>query len=74
MSSTRRESFVRLAESRVIKTMNDIRLIGNLSNRNNYEYTAEDVAKIFSTLEQELKTAKSRFVISPGGKDSAFKL
>ena len=34
-----RERFVDLAQKRVNKTVNDIRLIGNLSNKTNYSYT-----------------------------------
>ena len=33
-----REKFVELAEKRVSKTLRDLQLIGNLSNRSNYQY------------------------------------
>lgn len=67
------DRFRRLAEARVSRAIHDIRLIGNLSNRNNYEFTAEEVDKIFRTLEGEMKQAKSRFL--PAGKrDAEFKL
>jgi hypothetical protein len=55
------DRFRRLAEKRVIRTIKDIRLIGNLGNRNNYEYTGEEVDKIFRALEKELKLARSKF-------------
>lgn len=58
---TKRERFVRLAENRTNKLINMMRLLGNLSNRNNYEYSDEDVKKIFNTLERELKVAKDKF-------------
>lgn len=61
MSSDKRAKFVRLAESRVVKTIKDIRLIGNLSNKNNYSYTEKDIAKIISALEHEIKSLKSKF-------------
>ncbi len=41
--------------------MEMIKLLGNCSNTGNYEYTEDDVRKIFGTLEKELKTAKSKF-------------
>lgn len=55
------ERFRRLAETRVNRALNDIRLIGNLSNRNNYEFTGEEVNKIFRVLDAELKQARARF-------------
>ena len=70
----KREKFVRLAEQRVNRAMNDIRLIGNLSNRNAYGFTDEDVKKIFKALQKELDQAKSRFADSDGGSLGDFKL
>ena len=56
------EKFRRLAESRVNKALNDIRLIGNLSNRNNYDYSTEEIDKIFRAIESEVKQARARFI------------
>ena len=69
---TKRDRFVRLAEARTNKTIDMIRLISNLSNRNNYDYSDSDVQKIFNAIEKELKLAKAKF----GGSDSndTFKL
>ena len=61
MINAKREKFIRLAESRVNKALNDIRLIGNLSNKNNYDYDQADVNKIISTLEQEVRSVKKKF-------------
>ena len=71
--SNKRTKFVQLAEKRVTRTVRDIRLVGNLSNRARYEYSAEDAQKIIRVLESELKQTKSRF---EGGGDGAieFKL
>lgn len=55
------ERFRRLAQKRVVRTIKDIRLISNLSNRNNYEYSGEEIEKIFRTLDKELKLARSKF-------------
>jgi hypothetical protein len=60
-SETSREKFRRLAEKRVVRTIKDIRLIGNLSNRSNYRYERAEVDKIFRVLERELKQARARF-------------
>lgn len=57
------DNFKRLSDSRLEKTLNEIRLIGNLSNKNNYEYTPEQAEELFSKLEQALKTARARFFV-----------
>ena len=70
----KREKFVRLAEKRVIRTIRELRLIGNLANKNNYSYSEQDAQKIVSTLEYEIKSLKTRF-LSDGGRGSPiFKL
>lgn len=57
----KRERFVRIAENRTNKILEQIRLLGNCSNKHNYEYDGEDVKKIFTVIEQELKQAKSKY-------------
>lgn len=74
MSTNKRDKFVRLAESRVLKTIKDIRLIGNLSNKNNYAYTDKDVSKIISALEQEIKSMKVKFSSGEDKDEPTFKL
>jgi hypothetical protein len=59
-----REKFVNLAKNRVSKAMKDIQLIGNLSNRSNYDYTAEDVAKIMKALSDEISACRKKFDVS----------
>lgn len=41
--------------------LKDLRLVGNLSNRNNYEYTDKEVNILFSAIEQELRAVKASF-------------
>lgn len=59
-----RQKFVHLANSRVSRALKDIQLIGNLANRSNYDYTDDDVAKIFRALNDEIATCKRRFDMS----------
>ena len=59
---TKRERFVRLAEARTNKIIEMMRLLGNCSSKANYDYTDEDVKKIFTTLEKELKNTKNRYL------------
>lgn len=56
-----RAKFVRLATSRVSSALKAIQLIGNLSNRSNYDYTDDDVAKIFKALQDELSGCRKKF-------------
>jgi hypothetical protein len=58
---TDRKKFVTLAEKRVTRAINDIRLVGNLSNRSNYKYTDEDAKKIYRALRDALEEMKARF-------------
>lgn len=53
--------FKELAEKRVNNAIKNIQLIGNLSNTNNYEYTDEEVSKIFKALKEEIQTSEARF-------------
>jgi len=69
-----REKFVELAEKRVNRTMKELRLIGNLSNKTNYDYTDADVTKIFRVLESVLKDARSKFKSGNGNGTDTFKL
>lgn len=71
---TKREKFVRLAEARTNKIIDMIQLLGNCSNANVYDYTMEDIDKIFSAIESELKEAKKKFVRTETKKTSKFVL
>lgn len=55
------ERFKRVAENRTNKIINQIRLLGNCANKSNYEYSEEDVKKIFSAIEAEIKETKSKY-------------
>ena len=56
------ERFKRVAESRTNKIIDQIRLLGNCANKSNYEYSDEDVKKIFAAIESELKTTKAKYL------------
>ena len=61
---TKREKFVRLAEARTNKIIDMIRLLGNCSNKSNYDYTDADIQKIFTAIDKEIKNTKLRFSVS----------
>ena len=71
---TKRERFVRLAEARTNKIIDMLQLLGNCSNTSAYEYTQQDVDKIFSAIEAEVREAKKKFSKSEAHKSTRFTL
>lgn len=68
---SRHEKFKRLATQRTNAVIHKLRLLGNLSVKTNYEYTNEEINKIFSAIESQLRVVKGRFSIT---KKDEFKL
>lgn len=73
-NETKRERFVRLAEARTNKILDMMKLLGNCSSKSNYEYTEEDVRKIFGAIEREMKNARAKFNGSDTQKEDRFTL
>ena len=74
IKETKRERFVRLAEARTNKILDMLKLLGNCSSKTNYEYSDEDVKKIFAAIEREMKNAKAKFVGADSQKEDRFTL
>ena len=55
------ERFIRIAESRTNKIIEQIRLLGNCANKNNYSYDDQQVDKIFKAIEKELDLTKKKY-------------
>ena len=53
--------FIELANKRVNKTIKEIQLIGNLANKQNYNYTEQQAKQIIKALQQELDEVKQSF-------------
>lgn len=70
----KRAKFVQLANQRVNRAIDQIRLVGNLANRNAYEYTEDDSRKIIKALQQSLDKAKARFSDETQSSDHQFSL
>jgi mitochondrial fission protein ELM1 len=64
MDRNKRERFVELGEARVRKATQMLRLIGNLSNTSNYDYSQEDAQKILTALDSEMKLLRVKFQAS----------
>ncbi len=61
---TKNEKFKRIAENRVNRIIDQIRVLGNLSNTSNYEYSMDEVNQIFKTIEVELANTKEMFELA----------
>ena len=59
---SKRERFEKVAVARVNKIIKDLKLLGNCSNKNNYEYTDKDIKKIFSAIDLEVKRMKAKYL------------
>lgn len=68
------KKFVELANKRVNRAIKDIQLVGNLANRQNYEFTEEQARKIVKALQQEVDTLKQNFSTTGDASRNDFKL
>jgi len=64
MMNEKARKFRELAEKRVNNAIKQIQLIGNLSNKYNYEYTEEEVKKIINALKAEIRNLEIKFELS----------
>jgi hypothetical protein len=73
MNQSKRDRFVRLAETRTNKVIKLMQLLGNCGNKNNYEYTEEDARKIVQAIEKEIVNLKKALQLDEE-ENSTFKL
>lgn len=59
--NTKRQRFEKVAGNRVQTIIDKLELLGNCSNRNNYDYEVEDVRKMFSAIKQTLNRTQLKF-------------
>jgi len=55
------DRFKRLAEPRVTNVLKTLRILGNLSNTSNYQYSNEEVIKIFEVIREQLDLVEKKF-------------
>ena len=67
----KKERFKRLATKRTNNVLQKLKVLGNCSNQQIYDYTEEQVDAMFSVIEKKLKEVKSKFHFS---KETNFKL
>ena len=61
ISQNKRERFKRLASSRTSEVLKKIKVLSNCANRSAYDYNEEEISKIFSAIEKEVKDSRSKF-------------
>lgn len=71
MDETRNDRFKRIAAKRTNEVLDKIRILGNCSNKSSYEYSKEEINKIFAEIDKQLKITKAKFM---SGKRERFKL
>ncbi len=57
----KKERFKRLATQRTNSVLKKIKVLGNCANRSAYDYSEEDVNKIFLEIERRLREVKSKY-------------
>ena len=60
-NENRKQKFKRIATKRTRRVLEGLRLIGNCANSHVYSYSQDDVNKIFTAIEKEVKRVKSLF-------------
>lgn len=65
---TKEQRFKRIASKRTDKVLDELRKLGNCSNRGIYNYTSGDIKKIFSAIESELKRVKALYIETKSNK------
>lgn len=58
----RNQRFKRLAIKRTNSVLEKLRLLGNLSSKANYDYSEEEINKIFSAIEGQVRIIKTKFL------------
>ncbi|MEK7501806.1 MAG: hypothetical protein AAB629_02690 [Patescibacteria group bacterium] len=57
----KRERFRRLGTQRTNTVLQRLKVLGNCSNRSAYDYTEEEINKIFSEIERRVRETKAKF-------------
>lgn len=74
VSSSKREKFRDLAEARTNKAIEAILRIGNLSNRQVYDFEDAEVRKVIRALKDAVASVEARFKSPRGKTGGGFKL
>lgn len=62
MDIDKKENFVRIAEKRTAKIIDDLIQLGSMSTKTYYEYSDDQITAIFSAIEEEAHRQKVRLL------------
>ena len=57
----KRDRFKKLATSRTNLVLKSLKVLGNCANKSAYDYSEEEIQKIFKEIEKEVKNVKGKF-------------
>ena len=60
-SNLKKNRFRRVDSRRVEKILNDIKSLSKCSNKNNYEFTEDDINKMLKAIKNEIKVLETLF-------------
>ena len=61
MNNDKQNRFKKVAAKRVEAILKKLDLLGNCSNRNNYDYTEEEVKKMITAIRESLKNMEMKY-------------
>ena len=70
----KRKRFTDLAPIRVNNVLKHLRLVGNMTNKNNYSYDSSEFKKILNDISEELNLIKSKLNAQENKKKKTWKL
>ena len=66
---TKKERFKRIATARTNEILHRLKILGNCSNRLLYEYSEDEIKKIFKAIDERIKEIKAKFSNPQSGKN-----
>tara|TARA_B100001121_G_scaffold276737_1_gene266198 strand:+ start:366 stop:605 length:240 start_codon:yes stop_codon:yes gene_type:complete len=70
----KRKRFTDLAPIRVNNVLKHLRLVGNMTNKNNYSYDSSEFKKILNDISEELNLIKSKLNAQENKRNKKWKL
>lgn len=71
-AESKAQKFERIAERRVNEAIRSMRLLGNLADRRNYEYSESQATLLLAAVDREVKALRLKFRSESAGGDRRF--
>lgn len=72
IGDNKRERFKKLAVYRTNEVLKRLKVLGNCGNRSAYEYSEDEINKIFTEIDRSVKVAKAKFNFPKKNKEFKF--